>query len=63
MRAHICVCVYVHLDVYWNKHIQSYIYYQVPEKNIADERQFILNVFENILQEYLLVNIDKTRLY
>jgi len=35
----------------------------VPEKKIADERQFILNVFENILQEYQLVNIDKTRLY
>jgi hypothetical protein len=32
----------------------------VPEK-ITDERKFILNVFENILQKYQLGIIDKIR--
>jgi hypothetical protein len=32
----------------------------VPEE-IADERQFILHVCENILQEYQLEKVGKTR--
>lgn len=48
--------------MYINTYKTKYII-KCQKKIIADERQFILNVFENILQEYQLVNIDKTRLY
>jgi hypothetical protein len=60
-RAHINKYIYIYIYIHTHKHMQMQLNTLSSAGKITDERKFILNVFESILQKYQLGIIDKIR--